>query len=149
MAAKRRLLRAGRRCATCDAPLDDVRADSRFCSRKCYRADYYRSNRERYIENTARWAAANPEAVRAFQARRRAAKRITALRFSTDQLRARIAYYGGLCWICRAAPWEHIDHVKPLSKGGPHMLANLRPACARCNSSKKDRWPFIPKAAAA
>ncbi|MGX7727586.1 HNH endonuclease [Rhodococcus sp. 5G237] len=35
-----------------------------------------------------------------------------------------------------------VDHVKPINKGGPHMLANLRPACGPCNSRKRDQWPF-------
>ncbi|WP_209961193.1 HNH endonuclease signature motif containing protein [Micromonospora sp. HB375] len=61
-----------------------------------------------------------------------------------EQLEQRIAYYGGKCWICRVAPWEHIDHVKPLSKGGAHILANLRPSCASCNLGKSDKWPFVP-----
>ena len=43
---------------------------------------------------------------------------------------------------CTADP-ENWDHVKPLSKGGAHMLANLRPACGHCNRRKRDRWPFL------
>lgn len=36
---------------------------------------------------------------------------------------------------------EHIqmDHIIPLSGGGPHALANITAACGHCNSSKKDR----------
>lgn len=60
--------------------------------------------------------------------------------FSPKQLAARIAFFGGVCWMCRAAPYEHLDHVKPLARGGPNMLANLRPACQTCNLSKKDKW---------
>ncbi len=30
------------------------------------------------------------------------------------------------------------DHVIPLSKGGPHTIDNVVPACRRCNSSKHD-----------
>ncbi|WP_349257835.1 HNH endonuclease [Iamia sp.] len=37
---------------------------------------------------------------------------------------------------------DSIDHVKPLSKGGAHMLSNLRPSCRSCNSRKGARWPF-------
>lgn len=49
--------------------------------------------------------------------------------------------YGNLCWIC-GGPGEQIDHVKPLSKGGAHCLANLRPACFRCNNKKRAMWPL-------
>jgi 5-methylcytosine-specific restriction endonuclease McrA len=36
---------------------------------------------------------------------------------------------------------EHIDHYYPLSKGGPHERANLRPSCAHCNLSKHAKQP--------
>lgn len=84
----------------------------------------------------------NPENARDKSARRRACRAgARSIPFTVEQLEARLAYYGFRCWICRA-PWEHLDHVKPLSKGGPHMLSNLRPACAECNLSKGSQWPF-------
>ncbi|MBT2266408.1 HNH endonuclease [Rhodococcus erythropolis] len=42
-------------------------------------------------------------------------------------------------------PYQHLDHVKPLSAGGPHMLSNLRPSCADCNLSKGAKWPLPQK----
>jgi hypothetical protein len=64
---------------------------------------------------------------------------------STDpQIRARIDFYGGLCWICRSAPYEALDHVKPLARGGSNWPANLRPACQSCNSQKGAKWPYTP-----
>jgi 5-methylcytosine-specific restriction endonuclease McrA len=62
--------------------------------------------------------------------------------FTTDQLIDKWKYWGGLCWICREAPATCWDHVKPVARGGPHCLANLRPACKPCNSSKNARWPY-------
>jgi len=64
---------------------------------------------------------------------------------TADGLLSRVAYYGEKCWMC-GSPWEHMDHVKPLSAGGAHILANLRPACASCNSSKHSRWDGITTA---
>ncbi len=40
-------------------------------------------------------------------------------------------------------PFEEVDHVKPIAKGGWHALANLRPACFRCNNQKSDKWPVL------
>lgn len=60
---------------------------------------------------------------------------------TADQLQARIDYYGGRCWMCRAA-WTCIDHVKPLAAGGTNWPANLRPACTSCNATKSGRWPY-------
>jgi 5-methylcytosine-specific restriction endonuclease McrA len=35
-----------------------------------------------------------------------------------------------------------VDHVKPITKGGSHMPANLRPICGPCNSLKHNTWPY-------
>lgn len=75
------------------------------------------------------------------QANRRAAK-LTFPPIPESLLAARVAYFGGRCWICREAPFEHLDHVKPLSAGGPHLLSNIRPACAACNIRKGSQWPY-------
>lgn len=61
--------------------------------------------------------------------------------FTADQLAQRLAYFGGRCWMCSALA-EHADHVKPIKRGGWHMLANIRPACARCNRRKNQTWPI-------
>lgn len=74
---------------------------------------------------------------RAYAARLR---RMGGYQVDGEKLAQRVEFYGGLCWICRRRPWEHIDHVKPLAAGGPHILSNLRPACAPCNQSKGAAW---------
>jgi 5-methylcytosine-specific restriction endonuclease McrA len=42
------------------------------------------------------------------------------------------ARYGRVCHVC-GAPATEIDHLISLAAGGGDLLANLRPACARCN----------------
>lgn len=44
----------------------------------------------------------------------------------------------GPCVYC-GAPAEHVDHVRPLTRGGREHADNLVPACGRCNRSKHDR----------
>jgi len=44
----------------------------------------------------------------------------------------------GPCVYC-GAPAAHVDHVRPLSRGGAEHPDNLAPACEWCNLSKKDR----------
>lgn len=65
-------------------------------------------------------------------------------RIPAAALRARLAYYGARCWICRTdvVLGENLqyDHVKPLAAGGEHLPANIRPACGPCNLSKGSRW---------
>lgn len=54
---------------------------------------------------------------------------------SADQIQARIDFYGNRCAYC-GGPFEDLDHVIPLSRGGSKRPANLRPACRHCNRSK-------------
>ena len=98
--------------------------------RREYNRRYYRENKPRFYEAARR--------------REIAVANATVVRFSAEQLAERLSMFPG-CWICGdRADVMHIDHVKPLSKGGPHMLSNLRPACAPCNLSKAAQWPFVP-----
>lgn len=55
------------------------------------------------------------------------------------EIQEKLDYHGNLCWIC-GDPANSVDHVKPLSRGGIHVLANLRPACVPCNSRKHAQW---------
>lgn len=57
----------------------------------------------------------------------------------------RVLLYNGKCWMC-GAPWENIDHVKPLSIGGENFPCNLRPICKNCNNKKFNFWygPLSP-----
>jgi len=103
-------------------------------------------NRALQRERSRAWRIANPERKNEHENRRRALKRSgVATRIPVELLAAKLAYWGGRCWIngpgCTVEP-EQWDHVKPLSKGGAHLLANLRPACANCNFRKKARWPY-------
>jgi 5-methylcytosine-specific restriction endonuclease McrA len=108
-------------------------------------AERYRQNHaEAYADNVQRWRAANPErakaVARASTSRRRAKiKGAMVVAFAAKALADRMAYFGNRCWMCRG-PFEDVDHVKPLSKGGLHVLSNLRPACSDCNNRKRAKW---------
>jgi len=109
-----------------------------------YRADP--AHQQIAYERTRAWSIAHPNRVAEHSRRRYALKKAgVATRIPMGLLDAKLAYWGGRCWIagprCTVDP-ETWDHVKPLSKGGPHCLANLRPACKPCNCSKKARWPY-------
>lgn len=99
------------------------------------------ANADRVLANTVRWQRANPEKVLATKRRRRA-RQVGAnqIEFNPTQLRERLSMFAG-CWMCGHEA-EEVDHVKPLARGGPHILANLRPACISCNRRKSARWPL-------
>jgi 5-methylcytosine-specific restriction endonuclease McrA len=94
------------------------------------------SNRSR----VKRWRKEHPLERSVQRARRRARKLGASGTCSAAQLRARIALYGGLCWVpgCGKA-YEAIDHVIPLAKGGSNWPSNLRPICTYHNSQKHTR----------
>lgn len=74
-------------------------------------------------------------------ANRRAAKRERCTGdISWEDIQAKFAYWGTRCWMCGSTERLTIDHVKPLSKGGWHVLGNIRPACLSCNCSKNNKW---------
>lgn len=90
---------------------------------------YYRENREQLI------VAAKVQDVRR--------KGAPTIQFTLQQLEDRLSMFDG-CWMCGCSLGGgfHIDHVKPLSKGGWHCLSNLRPSCPSCNLSKGAKWPL-------
>lgn len=117
-------------------------------ARAAKRADHAKHARQRYERHRERLAtdpayrAKFRRVMYANTLKRRAAKRgalIAAV--SADQIEAKVAYWGDRCWCC-GGEWSEIDHVKPVSKGGSHMLANLRPICSPCNKAKSARWPI-------
>ena len=102
--------------------------EARAKERERYRR-YYEANRSVMIRQAAdRWA------------KRKGAPTIP---FTVAQLEDRLSMFDG-CWMCGCEldGELHIDHVKPLSKGGWHCLSNLRPSCPSCNLSKGAKWPL-------
>lgn len=52
-----------------------------------------------------------------------------------------LALAGGRCAYCGERGGKGgltVDHVEPLSLGGPDTPANMLPACWRCNQAKRD-----------
>lgn len=68
--------------------------------------------------------------------------------YTSEQLAQKYAYWGNACHIqgrnCKGTA-DDIEHVIPVDrkpKGGPNILANIRPACKTCNSEKGPKWPY-------
>jgi len=114
---------------------------------------YDKENRDKRVVHEQRYKKSNPEKVKEWgrkkNRKREALKRNNAhAPYSEKQV---LDKYGNLCHICQtpidlSAPrkcgnpgWDnglHIDHLYPLSKGGPDNLDNVRPAHGRCNVIK-------------
>lgn len=49
---------------------------------------------------------------------------------------------GGVCCYCQRQRTLELEHIRPITKGGPHQMSNLSVACKSCNSSKGNRLLF-------
>lgn len=49
--------------------------------------------------------------------------------------------YDYRCAYCGASDSIEMDHIVPISLGGPHTISNVVPACRSCNASKCDGPP--------
>lgn len=125
--------------ACCCAYQKSFRADNREAV-LAERSNYYRKNRKRVLRRMQQWQQDNPDKVRAISARRRVRKlnafedgsvTAQAVRELFERFRCRCAYCGS-----RGTLQE--DHVVAISKGGPHIIENILPACVSCNASKAD-----------
>ncbi len=131
------------------AALAAIKADpERHEAYKAYHRRKTNASRQRdpegYKAKVRAWRQANPATYRAAYLRRKLLLANAAhVPYSKEQLEAKMAYWGNRCWVC-GGPFEAIDHVKPLSRGGAEILANLRPICTSDNSSKNANWPWSP-----
>ncbi|SEP29621.1 HNH endonuclease [Trujillonella endophytica] len=157
-------------CVACTVLIDAERrrGDRQFCSDTCraaHRADPHVSDRirrcwfclrlrprdefmngqglrHRCADCAAVYRAGRRASYAARNAARRASLESRTIPFTAAQRAQRWEMWAGRCWICGISDASEEDHVKPVSKGGWHCLANLRPICGPCNSSKNDRWPL-------
>lgn len=99
-------------------------------------ADYkwYKKNKKTVVDRAIKWNREHPSS----RQQHRALTLNAPGKASDAQIRARIEYFGGLCWMCSSVA-DTIDHVIPLSKNGSNWASNLRPACRSCNSKKGNR----------
>ena len=113
---------------------------------KAYYKKWNADNPQRLKVYRSRWGAKNPSSIKSMRHRRRARKMSAAGNTSAAQLQARVDFYGNRCAYCSGS-YEAVDHVIPLSRGGSNWPANLRPACKRCNSSKRAKklseWKMV------
>jgi 5-methylcytosine-specific restriction endonuclease McrA len=114
-----------------------------------YSKEYYEKNKEKIKELQKQWRKNNPQ-YGPESVRRRRNKKTNNGYIPYKEFEV-IDLYGTKCHICnfeidllcsRSAKkdnWEfglHIDHLIPISKGGPDTLENVRPSHAICNLRK-------------
>lgn len=138
-------------CEACGAPTRRYGRRAWCPTPECQRERNRRLSAEKYARDPDRQRAANRETYRRVGSagwdkyrKARVVDPAQAAYTTPAKIEARFAYYGHRCWLCGGKSGDlQRDHVKPLSKAGAHLPANIRPACESCNKSKGNRWPFV------
>lgn len=101
----------------------------------------WESKGERYRRNFKAWVRAHPDRIQLHRRRRRArAMGADSVRFTVTEWRERQELFDRRCAYCWQRPKKlEQDHVRPLSRGGAHALANIVPACRGCNAKKNSK----------
>lgn len=119
--------------------------------------NFYRNNtrieyKKRQLQSSKKWKSNNLESGRRNESRRRALKNKNGFSIYTES--QVLELYGSICYLCNKeidmkasrlagrGQWEYglnIDHVMPISKGGPDTIENVRPSHVLCNIRKGDR----------
>jgi len=105
---------------------------------------YYKNNPEKVKKVNKKWADANPDKCRVIRSRRETRKMNQYHPEHDINIEKR---YDKLVRILRDRynVDYHVDHIWPLSKGGPHHHDNLQVITQSINNQKKDRMTFIHK----
>lgn len=64
--------------------------------------------------------------------------------FTPDDVKYCLTLQGWRCFYCLASLLDgyHVDHMRPLSRGGTHDPENIVCACARCNLKNTQKHPL-------
>jgi 5-methylcytosine-specific restriction endonuclease McrA len=107
-----------------------------------YMKQWRQENREHYIQYNKQWRQQNPEKKSAYDGKRRALKfeNTPDVIFNSLEEKNRIEnVYKLRNLLTKATGIEHhVDHIWPLSKGGPHWSGNLQIITAEENLRKGD-----------
>lgn len=124
-------------------------------SRKRYAKDphYHRKKAQNWRENNPErkkeygkeWEQKNKHKRKEYKQRRRAAQLGAEGSFNGEDILRIFDMQNGKCGICsKRQPIKgmHVDHIKPLSKGGSNWPKNLQLLCERCNKRKAAKDPI-------
>ena len=114
-------------------------------ARRDYSTSYRRTNPDDAKRRVREWTRAHPEATRVYQARRRSAKSASQSNYTRSDVLNLFLKQKGKCVGClrRITKGYHVDHVKPLSRGGSNAANNIQLLCQPCNQRKHAKDPIV------
>ena len=101
-----------------------------------YKRTFADNNPEAVNESSRKWRRNHPEHKRTLTRQRRAKILEVGGTITTEEWKAVVEKYGPACLCCKEIRALTMDHVIPVSEGGPHVIGNVQPLCLNCNSSK-------------
>ncbi len=97
---------------------------------------WYAANRESESQKYKKWAQENREHRLSLNHRRRATLKSVGGSYTVQEWKALCRKYNHRCLCCGKRKPLTVDHVVPISKGGPNTIDNIQPLCGSCNSRK-------------
>lgn len=103
----------------------------------------YKKNPRAGIERTLRYKKQHPEQNRLAANHRRARELQAEGTHTADDVALQMKSQRSKCWWCGIAVGDtyHVDHVRPLARGGSNGPENIVISCPHCNLSKGAKLP--------
>lgn len=101
------------------------------------------ANRRKHVATVKagikRWKASNPEALRDYFHRRKAAIKAVGGNHTREQIAKLLIEQGGRCKVCAIdiTKRRDRDHIVPISAGGSNDISNIQLLCPPCNYAKR------------
>ena len=112
--------------------------------RKLDNANWRKANSSRERANKIEWLKANPEAKRIYTQNRAAKKRENGGTLSMNLAAKLFELQQGMCPCCNQPLGDnyHMDHIMPISLGGPNIDSNIQLLKQQCNLQKSSQHPI-------
>lgn len=111
--------------------------------RRIYGRNYYWNNKSVCRAKNALWFRANVHRKRCYDTYHHSLRRNGVGKFTDSDISRILHAQRGRCAYCRIPikSGYHIDHIKPVSRGGTNFPKNLQLTCKTCNLSKSASLP--------
>ncbi len=103
---------------------------------------YNAENRVRVQQKQRRYYQENKAKFSRARDARRGKLREMISNFTKAQWLQKLIYFGNCCYLCKTSLENveiHIEHRIPISRGGSNWIANIAPACKKCNLTKNTK----------
>lgn len=103
---------------------------------------YRDSHKEEKSKKDSDYKKNNKEIVKNHFHTRRARKNNSGGRFTKKEILEMFLSQENKCNICKCdiSIKYHVDHIRPISKGGSNFISNIQLLCPPCNLRKGDKW---------